>query len=72
MTKELDRRVKGAYLTEAKQDSDDSMEDLQRLLNAILMHRRKCSLKIHFDGKRFRWDYTITNITAEELFWREK
>ena len=67
MTKELDRRVKGAYLTETKQDSDDRMEDLQRLLRAILIRRRKCSLKIYFDGKRFRWDYTDSNITAEDL-----
>ena len=67
MTKDIDRRVKGTYLTEANQDSDDSMEDLRRLLKAILMCRRKCSLKIHFDGKRFRWEYTAPNITAEDL-----
>ena len=67
MTKDIDRRIKGAYLTEAKQDSDDCMEDLRRLLKAILMRRRKCSLKVHFDGKRFRWDYTAPNISAEDL-----
>jgi len=33
MMENLDRRVKEAYLTEAKQDSDDRMEDLRRLLN---------------------------------------
>ena len=68
MTKDIDRRVKGAYLTEAKHDSDDRMEDLRRLLKAILMHRRKCSLKVHFDGKRFRWDFTAPDITADDLW----
>ena len=28
MTKDIDRRVEGVYLTEAKQNSDDRMEDL--------------------------------------------
>ena len=67
MTKELDRSVERTYLAEAKQDSDDRMEDLRMLLKAILMRRRKCSLKIHFDGKRFRWDFTAPDITAYDL-----
>ncbi|MDP8239592.1 MAG: hypothetical protein P9X24_10930 [Candidatus Hatepunaea meridiana] len=68
MTKNINRRVEGAYLTEAKQDSDCRMEDLRRLLKAILIRRRKCSLKIHFDGKRFHWDFTAPDITADDLW----
>lgn len=67
MVKDIDRRVEGAYLTEAKQNFDDRVEDLRRLLEAILIRGRKCNLKIHFDGKQFRWDYTAPNVRAEDL-----
>ena len=58
---------KKAYLTMNKLGTESRIGNLQELLEVILQHNRKCSLKVHFDGKRFYWDYTIPNVNAEDL-----
>ena len=46
----------------------EQLAELIRILKAIILRRRKCKFLIHFDGRQFRWEYTVTGITEKDVW----
>ena len=46
----------------------EQLVEVNRILKAIILRRRKCKFILHFDGRRFRWEYTVTGITEKDVW----
>ena len=46
----------------------EQLTEVIRILKAIVLRRRKCKFLLHFDGRRFRWEYTVVGITEKDVW----
>ncbi|MDP1675700.1 MAG: hypothetical protein Q8L88_02450 [Bacteroidota bacterium] len=47
--------------------NDSGIKALVDLLFGIMQRQRKCRIEIDFDGSRYFWKVSISNMTADEL-----